>query len=156
MKMFELLFKKFSNPKLQILIRNILNLVSGESSKLLFCGTLPHFASVTNKFRHETRNTDYLVTLGPVFPPAYESESLWKDIRFSNGGVLAFFDPGILGGGLLLLQCNLFYCLLLPFKPILEAHWIYQNSMWMSWPKTMGHTNILLMTQGFKMQGIGC
>ena len=116
--MFELLFKKFSNPKLQILIRNILNLVSGESSKLLFCGTLPHFASVTNKFRHETRNTDYLVTLGPVFPPAYESESLWKDIRFSNGGVLAFLLSWNLGG-LLLLRSKLFHCFRLLFKPIL-------------------------------------
>ena len=30
------------------------------------------------------------------------------------------------------------------------AHWIYQNSMLMSWPETTEHTNVLLMTQGFR------
>ena len=31
-----------------------------------------------------------------------------------------------------------------------EAHWIYQNSILMSWPETTEHANVLLMTQGFR------
>ena len=30
------------------------------------------------------------------------------------------------------------------------SHWIYQNSMLMSWPETTEHTNVLLMAQGFR------
>ena len=30
------------------------------------------------------------------------------------------------------------------------AHWIYQNLMSISRPETTGHTNVLLMTQGFR------
>ena len=41
-----------------------------------------------------------------------------EDIRFSDGGVLPFFRSWNLGG-LLLLHSKLFYCLQLPFKPIL-------------------------------------
>ena len=41
-----------------------------------------------------------------------------EDIRFSDGGVLAFFRSWNLGE-LLLLRSKLFYCLRLPFKPIL-------------------------------------
>ena len=31
------------------------------------------------------------------------------------------------------------------------SHWINQNSMLMSWPETTKHTNVLLMTQGFRI-----
>ena len=56
----------------------------------------------------------------------YLGES-WEDIRFSDGGVLAFFRSWNLGG-LLLLRSKLFYCLRLPFKLLSGAEREQRNS----------------------------
>ena len=39
---------------------------------------------------------------------------------------------------------------LLLVELVMFAHWIYQNSMSMSWPETTEHTNVLLMAQGLR------
>ena len=51
--------------------------------------------------------------------------------------------------------CRILYTLmtLYPHSSILSeylTHWIYQNSMLMSWPETTKHTVVLLMTQWFR------
>ena len=47
-------------------------------------------------------------------------EARMEYIRFSDGGVLAYFRLWNLGG-LLLLRSKLFYCLQLPIHPMLEG-----------------------------------